>query len=348
VNYLRLGQIFLSSLLAVLAGSILLSLFGIPPITGLTSLFYGGFFSEYGLNQTLQTMTPLLIMGIGLSVTFTARFWNIGGQGQYVMGSIISTWVGLSLSSVLPQSLLILVVLFSAFFAGALWSLPATLMKIYFGVNEVITTLMLNFVAVFLLDYLVVGPLQGPQSKALNAPASAPIPAKDMLGSLLPGGAIGYGLILAVFLAVIFFILLNYTNFGYELKLMGQGYEVSSYAGVDTRKNIILAMSISGGIAGIAGMLQVFQINGVLLPQVFSDITTSYGYVAIPVALIASLNPIAIIISSLFFSGILTGAYSLELQYGIPIDIVTTLYGLVMMFVLIGMYLNLERLIKKT
>lgn len=330
-------------LVAVFASSLLFSLFRISPLTGLVSLFNLGFGSPGALASTVGSMVPLLIMAVGLSVPFTARVWNIGGQGQFVIGSIMATWVGLELSKSAPPSIVILLALLASFLGGALWLVPPILMRIYRAINEVITTLMMNFVAVFLLDWLITGPMEGPQAIALNEPSSAPVPRYLMLPSLVPGTNIGLGLVFALFLAVGFFFLMMYTRLGYELRLIGHSVEAARYAGVSIERDILLASLISGGIAGVAGMIQIYGATGVLLPQVFSDITTSYGYVGIPVALIASLNPIGIILSAFFFSGILTGAYGMELQYDIPIDVVTAVYGMVMFLAPLGFYIRLTK-----
>jgi len=330
-------------LIAVCASSLLFSLFGLSPLVGLASLFLGGFGSRGALAATVGGMVPLLIMAVGLSVPFTARVWNIGGQGQFVIGSIMATWMGLELSKSAPPSLVILFALFASFLGGALWLVPPILMRIYRGINEVITTLMMNFVAVFLLDWLITGPMEGPQAIALNEPSSAPLPGYLMLPTLVRGTNIGLGLVLALLLAVGFFFMMRYTRLGFELRLIGHGVEAARYAGVSIERDILIASLISGGIAGVAGMVQIYGAQGVLLPQVFSDITTSYGYVGIPVALIASLNPIGIILSAFFFSGILTGAYGIELTYDIPIDVVTALYGIVMFIAPLGFHITLTR-----
>ena len=329
--------------LAVFISSLLFSLFGTSPIIGLVSLFQMGFGSRGGLTATVGGMVPLLIMAVGLSVPFTARIWNIGGQGQFVIGTIMATWVGLELAKSAPAAVVILVAMLASFLGGAAWLIPPILMRIYRGINEVITTLMMNFVAVFLLDWLITGPMEGRQAFALNEPSSAPIPSALMLPTLVPGTNIGVGLVFALLIAFGTFFLLKYTRLGYELRLIGDSVEAAKYAGIPIERNLLLASLISGGIAGVAGMVQIYGATGILLPQVFSDITTSYGYVGIPVALIASLNPIAIILSAFFFSGILTGAYGMELAYGIPIDVVTAVYGMVMFLAPLGFYIKFTK-----
>jgi len=327
--------------LAVFISSLLFSLFGISPLIGLVSLFKMGFGSKGALAATVGGMVPLLIMAVGLSIPFTARVWNIGGQGQYVIGSIFSVWVGLELGQSAPPAVVVILALAASFLGGAIWLIPPILMRIYRGINEVISTLMMNFVAVFLLDWLITGPMEGRQAVALNEPSSAPLPRALMFPTLALGSGVGLGLIIALLIAFGVYFMLKFTRFGYELKLIGHGVEAARYAGVPIARNLLLASLTSGGIAGVAGMVEIYGAAGILLPQVFSDITTSYGYLGIPVALIASLNPIAIILSAFFFSGILTGAYGMELAYDIPIDVVTAVYGMVMFLAPLGFYIKL-------
>lgn len=343
VAYARVALIIFFTLLAVFLSSLLFVLFGLSPIGGLVSLFQIGFGSPHGLISTVGGAVPLLIVAVGLSVPFTARVWNIGGQGQFVLGSIVATWIGLELYGALPTGLVLALAMIGSFLGGVAWVLPPALMKIRLGINEVITTLMMNFVAVFLLDYLIAGPMEGAGAAISHEPSSAPIPRPLLLPAIVPRTNIGVGLLIALLLALGLFFLLRYTRLGYELRVIGQSYDVAKYAGMPIATDILLSTVISGGIAGIAGMVDIYGATGILLPQVFSDITTSYGYVGIPVALIAALNPLAIIVSAIFFSGILTGTYGLELTSGIPIDVVTSVYGLVMFLAPLGVYLSLGK-----
>jgi simple sugar transport system permease protein len=337
-------QIIFFIILALLISSFLLLIDHVSPIAGIAELISSGFLTHYGLMATLNDTIPLLIVAVAIIIPFVAKFWNIGGQGQYIFGSIFATWIGLELAGSLPVALLITVAIIFAFIGGALWAIPPTLMKIYFGTNEIITTLMMNFIAVYFLDYMTIGPMEGALAKITHVPSSAPIPTPDLLPHI---GGVSTGIFLALAIAIIIFLLLRYTNFGYELKLIGSSVDAAKYSGASLRRDLLLSMVLSGGIAGIAGMIQVFGITTVLLPQVFSDITTSFGYVGIPVALVASLNPLITIISAFFFSGILNGAYAMEISFGIPIDLVITIYGLMMFFAVIGVMINLGKIFRR-
>jgi len=329
--------------LALCLSSLLFFLFGVAPLEGLIDLIRLGFLSSNGLIATIGEAVPLIIIAAGLSVPFTARVWNIGAQGQFVMGSILATWIGLELSNFLPPIIVVIFALLSAFLGGAAWIIPPILMRIYRGTNEIIATLMMNFVAVFLLYYLLRGPMEGAVGVSTHEPMSDLLPSTVMLPSLVHGANLGVGLIIALLVAFGLFLLLRYTRLGYELRIIGQSAEAARYAGISIERDVLLASILSGGIAGIAGMVEVYGATRVLLPQIFSDITTSYGYVGIPVALIASLNPMAIVLSAIFFSGIITGAYGMQLELGIPIDVVTSVYGIIMFLAPLGFYVSFAR-----
>ncbi|MGC8661689.1 MAG: ABC transporter permease [Nitrososphaeria archaeon] len=312
----------------------------------MSTLLYQGFGTRYGIIGTLQMTIPLLIIGVALTVPFTAKFWNIGAQGQFILGEIFATWIGLTLVRALPPVLDMLVAIIFGFIGGAIWAIPPTIMKLYRGANEIITTLMMNFVAVYLLLWLVSGPMEGAQAKLVLAPASAPIPVNYMLPTI-PGTTLSSGIIIALIIAIFFYFFLRFTDFGYELKLIGQSQDAAAYSGVKIKRNIMLSMIISGGISGIAGMVMVFGITQTLIPQFFSDVSTSFGYVGIPVAMIASLNPILVIFVSIFLGGILNGAYVMEAIYSVPIDVVISIYGIIMIFALIGVMTDFRRIFRR-
>ena len=337
-------QIIFFIFLGLIVSSFTFTLFNLSPISGLLTLFSGGFGSFNALAQTFVMSTPLLIIGVGLAVPFQAKFWNIGAQGQFILGEIFATWIGLELASSLPPLVVILVSVAFGFVGGALWAIPPTLMKLYAGANEIITTLMMNFVAVYLLTYLLAGPMEGAEAKVVHAPSSAPLPAADLLPHV---GMLSVGIFLAIAIALILYVVLKRTNFGYELMLIGQSTDNARYSGVTVRRNILLSMIISGGIAGIAGMIMVFGSTQALIPQFFSDVSTSFGYVGIAVAMISSLNPLAIIIISIFFGGILNGSYIMEAIYSTPIDVVISIYGILMFFTMIGILIDFSKYFRR-
>jgi len=338
MEYRRALRLVAFVFVALALSAILMSLFGVPFQNGIALLFYFGFSPNQSLVSTLNIATPLIFMSLGLLIPYIAGFWNIGGQGQFVLGSIFATWFGLTFAATLPPAVLIPLAFVFAFLGGALWAMPPVLMKIGLGVNEVITTIMMNFIAVFFLDYLLVGPMEGAIPRQFHAPASDALPAADRIPVLFQGTTVTWALIGGVVLAIGLFLFLKYSRFGYELRIVGASQEVAKYAGIQIRRDVLFSMVISGGLAGMAGMVEIYATSYVLLPQVFSDITTSFGYVGIPVALIAFLNPIGTIFSSVFFAGMLAGAYGLEQSYSLPIDLVTTTYGLLMFAAVLGLY----------
>jgi len=343
ISYGKTLQIVIFIALSVVVSSLLLLLFNVSPINGMGTMLQRGFGSYLGLGATLVLVTPLLILAVGVSIPFTAKVWNIGGQGQFVMGEVFATYVGLQLAKS-GAAVLLPAAFVSAFMGGALWAIPPTVMKIRFGINEIITTVMMNFIAIYLVSYLITGPMQGAQARVFGIPSSDPIPAADFLPRILPGTNVTVGLLVGLGFIAILYVILTRSTLGYELKLVGASPDAARYAGISVRRTILLSMILSGGISGIAGMVQIFGSSGALLPQTLSDVTSSFGFVAIPVALIASLNPIAIVLSSIFFAGVLNGGYALEVAYGVPIDVITTMFGITMMFSLLGIAINFRRL----
>lgn len=342
ISYGKTLQIVLFIALSVVVSSLLLLLFGVSPIGGIGIIIQHGFGSYIGITYTLVIVTPLLILAVGVSIPFTAKVWNIGGQGQFVMGSVFSTYVGLQLAKSGP-AVLLPAALASAFIGGALWAIPPTVMKLRFGINEIITTMMMNFIAIYLVSYLITGPMQGAQARIYNIPSSDPIPTADFLPKILPGTNVTVGLLIGLTFIAMLYVILKRGTFGYELKLVGESLDATRYAGVSVRRTVLLSMILSGGISGVAGMVQIFGSSGALLPQTLSDVTSSFGFVAIPIALIASLNPVAIVLSSIFFAGVLNGGYALEVAYGVPIDVITTMFGITMMFSLLGVTIDFRR-----
>ena len=181
----------LQAIFFILAGFVISSLsllfFNVSPVDGMATILRSGFGSYENLANTLVVATPLIILAVGLSIPFTAKVWNVGAQGQYILGEIFSTWVALRMAPSYPSFLILLTALIFGFIGGMLWAIPPTLMKLYFGTSEIITTLMMNFVAVYLLDYLLVGPMQSKLVGSFNVPTSDQIPRGDMFAHILPG-----------------------------------------------------------------------------------------------------------------------------------------------------------------
>jgi ABC-type uncharacterized transport system permease subunit len=336
--------------LAVLAGSLAAGLLavtivfaasGADPLYALYRIFAGSFGSVYGLGETITKAIPLILIGSGLALAFRGKFWNIGAEGQLLAGAAAATWIGLNVHISAP--LLISLMFVSGFTAGAIWGIITAIVKVRFGVNEVISTLMLNYIAFELITLLVTGPWKGTSQMGFPYTDNLPIPAT--LG-LIPGTRIHVAtLLLAVASAFLLFLLLRYTRFGYELRVLGENSEAARYAGIDFMKMSLLMMLVSGGLAGIAGVGEVAGIHHRLaFPQ---TISSGYGFTGVIVAWLAKLNPLAALASGLFFAGILVGGDSIQVSLGLPAATVQVFNGMLLFFLIGGDFFLRNRVVKR-
>ncbi|MCL5058464.1 MAG: ABC transporter permease [Actinobacteria bacterium] len=325
----------LSVFLSLVLGGVFLSVTGHDPIEIYSKMFSGVFGSSFGLSETLVRAIPLMILGLGISVAFRMQLWNIGAEGQIYMGAFAASWVPLTFPH-LPTYIMLPAMITAAMLAGGLWALIPAIPRAYLGVNEIITTLMLNYVAILWVEYLVFGPWRDPQG--FNFPLSAPFPEAARLGSL-GGSRVHGGILFALVIAVIIYIIINRTRWGYEIKVIGESEAAARYAGMDIRRNILLVMLLSGAICGLAGMSEVSGISG----RLQHGVSPGYGYTAIIVAWLAKLNPFVIIVAAILFGGLQVGGYMVQ-SSGISAAVATMLQGAILFFVLGGEVFNRYRI----
>ncbi len=316
-----------SILLALLTGAIFLALSGKSPLEIYLAMFQGAFGSKYGLTETLVKTIPLGLCALGVSLAFRVQLWNIGAEGQFYMGAMAATYVALQNPAgskwvVLPTMFL------AAALAGGLWGLLPAIPRAYWKVNETITTLMLNYVAIIWVEYLVYGPWKDPQG--FNFPFTAVFGAGATLPSL-GNSRVHYGLYFLLIAAVLVWVILRYTAWGFQLKVVGESQQAASYAGMSIVKTILLVMLCSGALAGIAGMAEVAGIT----QRLQQGLSPGYGYTAIIIAWLSRLNPWAILGVAFFLGGLLASGSSLQ-DLGLPVASVSMLQGLILFFVLGG------------
>lgn len=322
-------------LMALLTGALFLWIVGHDPVKAYTAMFKGGFGSVYGLSETIVKSIPLMLCALGVSLAFRMQLWNIGAEGQLYMGAFGATFIALSFPGY-PAYILIPAMMTVAMVCGGLWSILAAVPRAYLGVNEIITTLMLNYVAILWVDYLVYGPWKDPDG--FNFPLTAIFTS----GATLPtfgGTRIHLGLIFALVLAVLIYYGMKRTRWGYEVRVIGESATAARYAGMSIPKNIILVMLLSGAICGLAGMAEV---SG-LMHRLQHGFSPGYGYTAIIIAWLARLHPASIILVSIVFGGLQVGGFSLQIS-GIPAAMVAMLQGLILFFVLGGEILTRYRI----
>jgi general nucleoside transport system permease protein len=300
---------------------------GYSALTAATAIVEGSFGGTYPISQTLAAAIPLATIALGTAIAFRVQLWNIGGEGQFYMGAFGATAVELIGGPAgWPAIVLLPTMLAAGFAAGAAWALAPAWLRAWHGVNEIITTLMLNYVAVLWVNYLVYGPWKDPAGR--NFPFSPRFPDSASL-SRIGEGQLHVGLFVPIVAALVLVLALSRTRWGYELRVVGESAEAARYAGINVRSTMLSAMLVSGGMAGIAGMVHVAGIihllNGML--------SNNYGYTAIIIAWLARLHPLAVLVVSVLFGALVNGGYAVS-QEGIPQALGVVLQGMILFFVL--------------
>ncbi len=266
-----------SLLLALLFGGTLLALAGENPLTVYQAMITGALGDWNGVAETLVKTTPLLLAGLGVAVAFRMQLWNIGAEGQLYLGAIFATGVALFVLPSAPGWVLVPAMIAGGLLGGALWGLIPGALRAFFGASEIITSLMLNYVAILFSEYLVHGPWRDPQ--AFGFPGTPPLPDA---GWLPQWGTtrVHLGLLFGLVAAMLLWVMLRRTRLGYEIGVMGENPRAALYAGMPTRRTILLVMALSGALAGLAGMSEVAGIGH----QLQRNLSPGYGYAAIIVA----------------------------------------------------------------
>ncbi len=327
---------FLTLALSIVAGMMAISLIflmsGVNPLFAFVKIFSGSFGSVYGIKETITKAIPLILIGAGLAITYKAKFWNIGAEGQLLMGAIFGTWIGLNLGPDLPFYVIIPLMFLAAFVGGAILGAIPAILKIKFSVNEVISTLMLNYICAEMMTFLIVGPWKG--KTKFGFPYTDDLPESAIL-NLIPGTRIHYfTLLLGIVLVLLLGFLIYKTRFGYEVRVIGENPNAAKYAGINFFRTLLIIMIISGGMAGIAGMGEVAGIHHYLSYP--ASISSGYGFTAIIVAWLAKLNPVYCIISGLFFAGILVGGDAIQISLNLPAATVYVFNGTLLVFLIMG------------
>lgn len=317
----------ISIVLALLFGALFLAITGRDPLAIYIEMFSWAFGTSYGLSETVVKSIPLMLAGLGVALAFRMQLWNIGGEGQLFMGAFAATWVALNFPDQ-PAWLLLPVMFFVSALAGGVWGLLPAIPRAYWGVNEIITTLMLNYVAILWVDYLVYGPWRDP------AGFNFPLTAKFSAGAVLPtlgDSRIHIGLLFGLVIAVVLWVVFSRTKWGYEIRVIGDSPGAARYAGISIPRNILLVMFISGAICGLVGMTETAGVMHRLQP----GFSPGYGYTAIIIASLAKLNPMAVVLVAFLFGGLQVGGFMIQTS-GVPATMVAMLQGSVLFFILGG------------
>ncbi len=320
--------------LALLVGAVLLGAMGVSPWTAYAALWQGAFGTPNALAETLVKATPLLLVGLGICIAFQANVINIGGEGQMIVGALVGTWVGLTFSSG-PAWLVLPLAMLAGFAGGAVWGGIPGALKAYFGVNEILSTVMMNAIAVQIMNYLLRGPLLDPAQAAMASkiPQTARLSVALRLARWVPT-RLHSGALLALLLAIAVHLFLWHTVWGYRLRAVGKNPHAARYAGIPVRGYTVLALLLSGALAGLAGVVQVYGVNYRMITDgSASGFTGNAGFNGIVAALFGGLHPLGTIPAAILFGALLVGANKMQRAVQIPSALVIALNGLVVVFV---------------
>ena len=335
----RLGGIMVGGsavLIALLIGAAMILALGANPLEGYKELFIGAFGGTEELAESAAKAMPLLLVGTGICVAFRAKVINIGGEGQIIAGGLLSTITALAVPD-LPSVVMIPLVLFMGLVGGAIWGGIPGALKAYLGVNEILSTIMLNLVAVQLFNYLLRAPLMDPRQIELGTriPQTKRLSENADLPVLISGTRLHLGVVVALIAAAVAWFFLWRTTTGYRVRAVGASAPAARYAGMPVKRMTMLALTISGALCGLAGAALVFgsETHRLQTEGFATGFTGSAGFNGIVAALFGGLHPLFTIPSSFLFGGLLVGANAMQRAIQIPVALVVGLNGLIVVFV---------------
>lgn len=324
-NLFRTTAPFLSVLLALITAGIIMLFAGVNPILAYKGMLAESLGSTFGISETLLKSTPLIFTGLGVSLAFRMQLWNIGADGQLHMGAIGASWV--ALYSGISGFMMLPAMFVGAFILGGLWASVAGVLKAKIRVNEIIVTLLMNYIAISIVSFLVYGPWKDPNGH--NFPITAQFADFARLPSLF-GTRLHLGFILAILLVFVMYIVMEKTLWGYEIKVIGDNKEAAKYAGIKIDKSIIGVLFLSGALAGVVGFSEVAGVQF----RLQEGISHGYGYTAIIVAWLAGRSAVGVLVVSVIMSVILVGGDSLQILMQLPVAFVNLFQGLILFFIL--------------
>jgi simple sugar transport system permease protein len=314
---------------ALIAGS------GADPLVAYRAIWVGAFGDFYNILETLVKATPLLLAGLGVLAAFRCSVWNIGAEGQLRMGALAATALGIALAgSALPSLVAIPLVLAAGFAAGGAWGALAGWLKVRWRVDEVIGTIMMNFIAALFVNYMITGPLREPTGGGVpltrEIAKAAELP--RLFGSVLIGARLHLGFVIALLAAAAVYFFLWHTVPGYQLRAVGANPKAAELGGINVTWNIVLSLLISGGLAGVAGVGEVAGLHHRLI----EGFSPNYGATGIVVALLGKLHPAGAVIAAILFGALIIGVDAMTRAVKVPGSIVFVIQGVTVLFVLAG------------
>lgn len=317
----------ISVFIGLLAGGIIMLIYGYNPFTGYAALWNGAFGDVYFFGETVRQVTPYILTGLAVAFAFRAGLFNIGAEGQVIVGWLAAVWIGTSFE--LPTYIHLPLAVITAAIAGALFAFIPGLLKAKLGVHEVIVTIMFNYIALFSANSIIRNVLTDSADKTEKVFSTASL-SSDWLAAFTDYSRVHYGIFIALFAAVIMWFIIDKTTIGYEIKSVGYNPHASEYAGMSVSKNIILAMVISGAFAGLAGSMEgLGTFENMSLQGGFSNL----GFDGIAVALLGANTAIGVVLAALLFGGLKVGALNMPTDAGVPSELVDVIIALIIFFV---------------
>lgn len=316
----------ISVLFAFIVGAILIAAIGGSPGEAFTYLFKGALGNSTNFGKTLIKATPLIFTGLAATFAYRCGVFNLGAEGQLVVGAVTSIWISITVKSISGVPLLILSLVLGAI-AGGIWGAIPGILKITRGLNEMIVSIMLNYVAVLFMSYLYTGPLREgsvPQTEAVSDSLK--------LGRIFEGSNIHVGFIIAIVLAIIIYYFLFYTSKGFKLRAVGMNDTASMYNGFSVKKYMLMSFIVSGAVAGIGGSVELHGMQYRLM----SGFGSGYGFDGVAIALIGQLNPIGTVLVAYLFAVLRTGANTMQVGTGMPTAVIDIIQALVIVFAVAG------------
>ncbi|WP_097028182.1 ABC transporter permease [Clostridium peptidivorans] len=314
----------ISIALAFLVVAAFISILGLNPIKVYGAMLKGSFGSLYSIKETIVKSIPLIITALGVSIAFKMQFWNIGGEGQIVMGALFSSYFALNFSD-MNKFLLLTIMAVAGMVGGAIWAYIPSILKFKFNTNETIVTLMMNYIALKFVTYLQYGPWKDP--KAQGFPKIASFSDNAVLPEVM---GVHLGWIITLILVIAVHVFINHTKKGYEISVLGESEKTAIYAGINIKRTLIIAMLLSGGLCGLTGMIQASAVSGTLSVEVSGGV----GYTAIIVAWLSALKAPVILIVGVLFAALLEGGAFIQTAFGIPEAAALILQSTILFFVL--------------
>lgn len=311
---------------------------GVNPLTAYGEMLRGALGSRLSVTEMLTRATPLILTGLAAAVAFRARLWNIGGEGQFFMGALVTAWVGHSLG--LPSIFAIPVLLIFGMAAGATLLAGPAFLRLRFGVDEVVTTLLLNFIVILFVGLMIEGPLRDPL--AFGWPSSVPVDSDFRLPDLIARTRLHIGLLIAIAAAGIVWLILSRTVFGAETRAVGLSAPAATFAGISLPKNLIGVALFSGAMAGLAGSVEVLGVTA----SVTTTMSPGFGYAGIVVAMLAALHPAGVVVAAIFVATVFVGADAMSRATGVPSFIADVIVALCLLTMLVALLFTTYRVRK--